>query len=102
MTQSIKDKPEPLSPVIHMTHPFWLSNFCLSSFPTGHSCHTMFVDFPTVDKNWLDAPILTNKNIVRTNLQLSGNSRPQNKVVVYTNGTLSQLQPADRLKNIET
>lgn len=56
-TRIIKNKPDPLRPVIHTTHPFCPSNFCLSSFPTGHSCHKMFVDFPTVDNTWGDAPV---------------------------------------------
>ena len=46
------DKPEPLRPVIHITQPFCWRSFCLSIFSTGHSCHFMFVEFPTVDK-WL-------------------------------------------------
>lgn len=42
-------KPDPLRPVIHTTHPFWLSSFCLSDFPTGHSCQNIFVEFPKED-----------------------------------------------------
>lgn len=36
--------PEPLSPVIHTTQPFWFNSFCLSVLSMGDSCQNMFVD----------------------------------------------------------
>jgi hypothetical protein len=43
------NKPDPLRPVIHTTHPFWLISFCLSNFPTGHSCQNILLEFPKED-----------------------------------------------------
>lgn len=45
----LKNIPEPLSPVIHMTHPFCPSIVCLSCCPIGQLCHRILVDFPMFD-----------------------------------------------------
>jgi hypothetical protein len=47
--QLLQTSPEPLRPVIHTTQPFWFSRPCRSFCPMAHSCHRMFVDFPTVE-----------------------------------------------------
>jgi hypothetical protein len=69
------NKPDPLRPVIHTTHPFWLISFCLSNFPTGHSCQNILLEFPKEDIGILILPLLST---VR-----QGNQRPLNREIFF-------------------
>lgn len=77
-TRKLKETyiPDPLRPVIHITHPFWFKSFCLSAFPTGHSCQKMFVEFPTVDiRNVILIPV----HKYEVSAQIKGNNPITNK-----------------------
>ena len=85
------NKPEALSPVIQMTQPFCLSSFCLSALLTEHSCHLMFVEFPTLDNKLWSLPKPTTFIIIKIT-----NSNKNNHFDCILNSSTSSPQSRQR------
>lgn len=77
-------KPDPLRPVIHTTHPFCRSNFCLSSLPTEDSCQKIFADFPSVDiREWFLSGQKQRHGIKRLNITKNVDGKKQILLMVH-------------------
>lgn len=77
-------RPDPLRPVIHTTHPFCWSNFCLSSVPTEDSCQKIFVDFPSVDiREWFLSGQKQRHGIKRLNITKNVDGNKQSLLMVH-------------------